>query len=521
VSQVELAWTDVSFWSALGEHAWSAHTPFVVVAFFVVRGLAARVPKLERYHLRAIATLLIGHGVALSIGAAQYAYGYESNVAETTSFAFEALAIATLVVTGLFRVLLPLAGFRLSRILIDLVTAVGVIVVFIAVGKRAGFSVAGLITTSAVLTAVIGFSLQDTLGNVMGGLSVQMDKSIAVGDWVSLGPNMPTGRVTEIRWRYTAIETRDWDTVIVPNGMLVKSTITILGRRSGAPMETRRRLDFFVDFRTAPTEVIEAVETALRKDNIAGAANEPQPNVVLMGYRDSYAHYQARYWLVDIERDDGTDSRVRVRIWFALKRAGISMAIPATATFLTYETPERETRKASRELEQRLRALAKVDLFGGLTPELQRALADQLELAPYATGEAVTREGDRDDGLFIIVDGDAVVRIGLNASQREVARLGAGQFFGEMSLMTGEARTATVIAATDLVCYRMSKAAFQQVLEKTPQIADQVAEVLAMRKSALTAARDERESDRRKRMETAKQDLVSRIRGFFGIDAAP
>jgi CRP-like cAMP-binding protein len=240
-----------------------------------------------------------------------------------------------------------------------------------------------------------------------------------------------------------------------------------------------------------------------------------------MGYRDSYAHYQARYWLVDIERDDGTDSRVRVRIWFALKRAGISMAIPATATFLTYETPERETRKASRELEQRLRALAKVDLFGGLTPELQRALADQLELAPYATGEAVTREGDRDDGLFIIVDGDAVVRIGLNASQREVARLGAGQFFGEMSLMTGEARTATVIAATDLVCYRMSKAAFQQVLEKTPQIADQVAEVLAMRKSALTAARDERESDRRKRMETAKQDLVSRIRGFFGIDAAP
>jgi CRP-like cAMP-binding protein len=331
---------------------------------------------------------------------------------------------------------------------------------------------------------------------------------------------MPTGRVTEIRWRYTAIETRDWDTVIVPNGMLVKSTVTILGRRAGAPMETRRRLDFFVDFRTPPTDVIEAVETALRKDEIQGAARDPQPHVVLMGFRDSYAHYQARYWLVDIERDDGTDSRVRTRIWFALKRAGIALAIPASATFLTYETPEREQRKATRELDQRLRALAKVDLFSGLAPELQRALADQLEMSPFASGEAVTCEGDRDDGLFIIVEGDAIVRIGTNASQREVARLAAGQFFGEMSLMTGEARTATVIAATDLVCYRMSKIAFEEVLKKTPSIADQVAEVLAMRRSALTAARDERDSDRRKRMETAKQDLLGRIRGFFGLDAA-
>jgi small-conductance mechanosensitive channel/CRP-like cAMP-binding protein len=510
----------VSFWTALAEHAWASHTPFVLIAFFGVRALAARVPTLERYHLRAVGTLLVGHIVALTIGAGQYAYGYESNAAETASFAFEGLSIATLVITGLFRVLLPLAGFRLSRILIDLFTAVGVIVVFIAVGKRAGFSVAGLITTSAVLTAVIGFSLQDTLGNVMGGLSVQLDKSIDVGDWISLGPNLPTGRVTEIRWRYTAIETRDWDTVIVPNGMLVKSTITILGRRSGAPMETRRRLDFFVDFRTAPTEVIETIEAALRKDVIAGAATDPQPNVVLMGYRDSYAHYQVRYWLLDLERDDGTDSRVRVRIWFALKRAGIQLAIPANATFLTYETPEREARKATRELDQRVRSLTKVDLFSGLSKELQRTLADQLELAPFAAGEAVTREGDRDDGLFILVEGDAVVRIGASGSQREVARLGAGQFFGEMSLMTGEARTATVIAVTDLVCYRMSKAAFQQVLHDTPSIAEQIAEVLAMRRSALSAARDERESDRRKRMDTAKHDLLGRIRDFFGLDAA-
>jgi small-conductance mechanosensitive channel/CRP-like cAMP-binding protein len=512
----------VQFWTTLWDGLWTARTLFIVFAFVITRALAARLPrKLERYHLRAVASLLFGHICALAIASGQQAYGYESHIAETVSFSFESLAIVARGVTAVFRVVLPRVGLVLPRIMIDLVTAVGMIVVFIAVGKRVGFSVAGLITTSAVLTAVIGFSLQDTLGNVMGGLSVQLDKSIAVGDWVSLGPNQPVGRVTEIRWRFTAIETRDWDTVIVPNGMLVKSTVTILGRRTAQPLQPRRRIDFFVDFRTPPTEVISEVETVLRKDAVVGMSTEPPPHVVFMGIRDSYAHYQARYWLYDLERDDGTDSRVRVRIYFALRRAGIALAIPASAVFVTHETPEREARKAERDLDQKLRAIAKIDLFSGLSPQLQRELADQLELAPFAAGEAVTREGETDDGLYIIVEGDAVVRIGTGMSEREVARLSSGQFFGEMSLMTGEARTANVVAATDLVTYRMNKAAFEFVLRGTPSIADQIAEVLAMRRSALSAARDERESDRRQRMEHAKRDLVGRIRGFFGLSDAP
>ncbi|HEY5948169.1 MAG TPA: mechanosensitive ion channel family protein, partial [Kofleriaceae bacterium] len=428
---------------------------------------------------------------------------------------------------GLFRIVLPLVGVRLPRILIDLVTAVGVIVVFIAVGKRAGFSVAGLITTSAVLTAVIGFSLQDTLGNVMGGLSLQLDKSIAVGDWVTLGPGQPAGRVSEIRWRYTAIETRSWDTVIIPNGTIAKSAITIIGRRSGGTTMTRRQIEFFVDFRWSPTEVIDAIESALRKDPVPRMATDPPPHVLMMGVRDSYAQYVVRYWLTDLVVDDPTDSAVRIRIWFAMRRAGISLSIPASTVFLTHETPERETRKAERELDQRLRALQKVDLFSGLTPKLQRALADQLEFTPFAAGEAVTREGEEDDGLYMIVEGEAIVRIGGRSNDssgilggRDVARLAPGQFFGEMSLMTGEARTATVIAATDLLCYRMNKGSFEQILKETPAIADQIAEVLVMRRTALTAARDERDEVRKKRHETAKQDLLGRIRGFFGLDAS-
>jgi potassium efflux system protein len=129
----------------------------------------------------------------------------------------------------------------------------------------------------------------------------------------------------------------------------------------------------------------------------------------------------------------------------------------------------------------------------------------------------VTREGDKDDGMYILVEGEASVRIGTGPEEREVARLGAGQFFGEMSLMTGEARTASVIATTDLMTYRITKASFERILRETPAIAEQIADVLVTRRTALSAARDERDEVQRARMETAKLDLASKIRGFFGL----
>ncbi len=511
----------MAFWSLLAEELWSSWTPVLVLSYLVTLALVKRAPRpIERSHMRGAGMFVVGHVAALAIGVGQTTLGYEAGIAEITALAFKAFATVTLSVTAVFRALLPRVGVVLPRILIDLITGLGMIVAFIVVGRRAGFSVTGLITTSAVLTAVIAFSLQDTLGNIMGGLSVQLDKSIAVGDWVSLGPGQPTGQVVEIRWRYTAIQTQSWNTIIVPNGALVKSQVTILGRRMGSPRQSRRQVDFFVDFRTPPTEVLATVERALQTDPVPRMAREPAPVALFFGVRDSYAHYCVRYWLEDLSADDPTDSAVRVRIWFALRRADIPMSIPASSIFLTHETPERAERKAAEELARRLTALASVDLFRGLPEATRRGLAGDLVYTPFAAGEAITREGARDDGLFMLVSGEAIVRIGAGPEARDVARLVAGQFFGEMSLMTGEARTASVIAATDVVCYRVDKPAFERILRETPAVADSVAEVLASRRMALEAARDERDEQRRHRMENVKQDLLGKIRGFFGLDRA-
>jgi small-conductance mechanosensitive channel/CRP-like cAMP-binding protein len=506
----------VGFWTTLFDHLW--RTPLVILAYFVVTALARRAPLLERYHMRVAGTLVVLHVIAGSIGVLQDYQDYDDTLADVLELAFFMLAWLSLLITAMFRILLPRVGFTLPRILIDILTFVGILIVFIAVGKRAGFSIAGLITTSAVLTAVIGFSLQDTLGNVMGGLSVQLDKSIKVGDWINLGKDQPTGKVTEIRWRYTAIETRNWDTLIIPNGTLVKSQITILGQRTGEPQQTRRTIDFYVDFRTPPTEVIAAVEAALRRDPVLSMATEPAPHCLFFGVRDSYAHYIVRYWLTNLAVDDPPDSAVRVRVWYALRRANIAMSIPASTVFLTPNTPEREANKAVVELEARMTALSSVDLFRGLPEDKRRELANQLVFTPFARGEAVTREGEVDEGLYMIIEGEGAVRIGTGSDEREVARLVPGQFFGEMSLMTGEARTASVVAATDMVCYRIDKPAFQHVLREMPAMADQIAEILVMRRTALSQVRDERDDTKRSRVETAKQDLLGRIRGFFGIE---
>ncbi len=138
----------MGFWSALVEQGWEARTPFVVLAFLIVRVAVAKTKGIERYHMRVASALLFGHLVSIVIAAIQDAGGYDARIAEVTSLAFELLLIVNLGITAAFRVALPRVGFTLPRIMIDLITAVGVLVVFIVVGKHLGFSIAGLITTT-------------------------------------------------------------------------------------------------------------------------------------------------------------------------------------------------------------------------------------------------------------------------------------------------------------------------------------------------------------------------------------
>jgi len=364
---------------------------------------------------------------------------------------------------------------------------------------------------------VVGLSLQDTLGNLMAGLALQMDHSVAEGDWIRVGDT--TGRVTEIRWRSTSVETTNWETLVVPNSVLVKNSVLVLGRREGASPQWRRTIPFHVDFRYAPSDVMDAVVEELRDGPIEGVAPTPAPNCILAAFHESYARYAVRYWLTNLAADDATDSVVRTRIYFALKRASIPLSIPAHAVFVTEESKEREADKAGEEQERRRRALGKVEFFDQLSEADRARLAAGLRYPPFASGEVMTRQGDEAHWLYLVLEGEALVTVrGEGGLERPVARLGRGSLFGEMSLMTGAPRAATVVATTDVECYRLDKAVFKEVLKDRPELAERAAEILARRTLGLEAAKHELDEEaRRRHLESAKTDFLDRIRSFFGL----
>jgi small-conductance mechanosensitive channel/CRP-like cAMP-binding protein len=431
------------------------------------------------------------------------------------------LAVAAINVSAvlLFDVILTPIRLGPPAIVRDLTIAVAYIAAAIALLSLVGVNLAGIVATSAVITAVIGFSLQDTLGNIMGGMAVQLDRSIHVGDWIRVGEQ--EGQVTQIRWRHTAIETRNWDTVLIPNSVLTKSTVTVLGRRRGEPVQHRQWVCFNVDFRHSPTEVIDAVEQALGAETLPNVATTPPPHCIMTDFRESYGQYAVRFWLTDLLPNDAANSVVRSVIYAALKRAGISPSIPAQSLFITEEDGTRRDRKEGEEIIRRVTALRGMDIFAPLTDEERRELAGHLRTAPFVRGETIMRQGARGDWLYVLARGQAEVTVASDdgRASKPIATLKPGDFFGEMGLMTGGERAATVVALCDVACYRLDKSDFEQILTRRPEIAEDMAKILARRRAELDAAREGlNEEAMRQRMRANQTAFLQRIRNFFTLD---
>jgi CRP-like cAMP-binding protein len=306
--------------------------------------------------------------------------------------------------------------------------------------------------------------------------------------------------------------------VLLPNSTLMKGPVTVLGRRHGEPELWRRWVWFNVDFRYPPPDVIGAVEGALRAQPIDNVAASPQPNCILMDLHESYGRYAVRYWLKDLAVDDPTDSAVRTRVMYALRRADIPLSIPAHALFVTEESAERKESKSQSERQRRTDALHRVELFAPLEDAELEHLADGLHEAPFTRGEVLTRQGAEAHWLYLLIAGEAAERVAKDGIDTEVARIGAGSFFGEMSLMTGEPRSATVVALSDVECYRLDAAAFRDLLGRRPQLAEPIARLLAERRANLAAVTEGLDAEaRRRKMESDSSDLFKKMKAFFKL----
>jgi len=243
--------------------------------------------------------------------------------------------------------------------------------------------------------------------------------------------------------------------------------------------------------------------------------------------RESVATYAARYWIDDLTSDDPTSSRVRARIYTALQRAQIPLAVPAQTAFVELKDEARTQRRIARELDEHFAALKTVHLFRSLTDDELRTLAAGMHHVMYTAGEIITRQGATAHWLYVMTSGAAEIRTTIDpdgpGGQPEkgvvVARISAPDFFGEMSLMTGAPRSADVIATSDVDCFRLGRDTFKAVLLARPEIADELSSKLASRRVELIAAREGLDASSKQAREASERDrILHAIRSFFALD---
>jgi small-conductance mechanosensitive channel/CRP-like cAMP-binding protein len=365
------------------------------------------------------------------------------------------------------------------------------------------------LATSAVVGAVVGLALQDTLGNLFAGIALHSEAPVSVGDWVRVGER--DGRVEQVSWRAMRLRTWDGDTLTVPNNEVARHAVLNYSHPAGPHS---RVVTVGVNFHTPPNRVIAVLREVLDQVDVPA---EPASSVRLVGYHDSAIHYEIRYYFNAYDGYRSIEGELYRLIWYHFRRHGIEIPFPVRDVFLHRAPAAVETRETPA---QRLaRALRTVDLFRPLSDEELRKVMARSRPLHYAAGERVIEEGSPGDSFFIIDQGQVVVSKKLGGTVREIARLMEGQFFGEMALLTGERRSATIEAVTDVDLFMIDKPAFQDILAVNPSIAIDISTLLSERREALTQAADDLTAPVSSLAAAGelKNDILGRIRAYFGI----
>ena len=452
----------------------------VVAIAFVFR----MVRPVERRALRVTWVIVALSVVALAAVSRLQLHPMVATTAMGAAVILWGLASIHLLATVVFRGALPALGLSVPRIAHDL-TFTGLSIAWGLLWLRlSGVDPSQLFTTSAVITAVLAFSMQDTLGNVLGGVTLQLDNSLRVGDWVRLDDI--SGRVTDVHWRFTAIETRNRELVMVPNSWLMKNRFTVMRGSVDSPFAWRRAVQFNIESGADPEKVIWALEHAVLDAEIPHVLTEPPPSAILSDVTSGYCRYTLRYWLGDPRFDDPGDSSVRVHALAALARAGVRPGVTQEEHLMVNENDSWRAAAGQRAVGRRLEAMRRTELFAQLPAQEQQMLAGHLIHAPFAAGDIITRQGAVAHWLYLIIRGEAKVLVDGPDGRLPVATLRDGAIFGEMGMLTGEARSATVIACKAVDCYRLDKEGFAQVLQQRPEIAKEMTAIVEARNAELS-----------------------------------
>ncbi|HEX2116648.1 MAG TPA: mechanosensitive ion channel family protein [Alphaproteobacteria bacterium] len=415
------------------------------------------------------------------------------------------------------------------KLLVDLVRAlVFVVAIFGALSAFFDQTLTGLLATSGVVAIVLGFALQSTLADLFSGIALNLERPFRVGDWLNLDSGI-VGQVVQTNWRATHLRTLDGNDVVIPNSKMAAAQLTNFDQPARSLRQTIT-IPLPADISPARVQGV-LIASAMRCERVLA---DPPPRALVGEFQDGKVVYRLDYWIESFRGEPDIRSEVSAEVWRALDVAGVSL-IWLGDQAKTAPSPSRDKRIEEKRKAQILahraltltqaahgevdRLLTRVDLFRQLDDEHRRAIADCMARADVARGQAVVEQGEKSDCLFIIGEGLLEVSVTApNGERKVVNRLCSAQVFGEMALLTGEARSATVRAVLPSVVYAISKSDFLAILRDYPELAAALGEILQQRKRATAELLQTLTAQRAAAPAMPHDaDLFERVKVFFGL----
>ncbi len=369
-----------------------------------------------------------------------------------------------------------------------------------------------LVVGSAVLSAVLGFALQDVLKNVFAGMALQTEQPFDTGDWLEVDDE--PRQVLGMTWRSTQMRNSLGVDFREPNANLTNARI----KNHGSGLEpTGLFIRVGTHYGHPPRLVKQSLEKAAR--SAPGVVATPAATALMIGFGDHAIEYEVRFWTRDVHQITRIRDGVLSRVWYQLHRDGWKIPYPIRtvehepATEIAADRAAWRTRRAKA-------LLSSVELFSGLPEEALDQLSRAVKLEYYDGGERLVTEGETGDSLFVLARGSVMISkagTAIGTTAVALAILKEGDYFGEMSLLTGTPRSASVIAEGAVEVFVLDRDAFAPVLEQDPAIAEVLSKQLAERLAATQARFEDREEELKRRRENAPDSLLVRIRTFFKL----
>ncbi|MEO1575122.1 MAG: mechanosensitive ion channel family protein, partial [Pseudomonadota bacterium] len=360
-----------------------------------------------------------------------------------------------------------------------------------------------------LVTLIIGLAIRDMIADFFSGIAMNIERPYSIGDWVELEPGL-VGRVTELNWRSTRLVTQSHRTVIVPNNNLASRQFI---NYSLPQRRYRESLQIALNYTTDPERAENILTAAIMAT--PGLSNGADHNVRIRSFTERGVIYEIRFWIDDLTKKVGLRHRLAGNVLRYLHQAGVPIPYGQQEVVLTRQRKLR----AERRLDVR-RLLSRMELMSHLTTEELEHLASGVVARDYASGEVIFERGDEGTALYLLVEGIAQATVDMNDDGPAEAKIEPGQAFGEMSLLTGAPRAATVKALTDIHALEIRRDDLEPIFRARPEIANDLADVMALRLRDNRASAERRHSTSSDDGHTSRaKHIAGRITQFFGLGA--